>query len=168
MKRIIALFCLLLTTGCGVDDAASGGDDQPDASAGPTEGLSGPTAGLANVFGVPNLDDDNNTGTDWDEPRFPEDDDLASLVLSADNLDVLASGADLTLSLTGDTTKIRVYRGADLILGEGAPGEHYRFTPPGGDVEFTIEFGDFLAAGTLSIERVDASGVQGGSIFGGN
>ena len=155
MGRVVPFFCFLFTIGCAID----AGDMDDD---GPPDGSAEPTGALAGVFGVPNLDDDKNLGIDWDDPYFPEDNDFSSLVFSAADLGPYLSGDEIVLALTGDTAKLRVYRDTELILGADAPGDEYRLLLPDGDVALAIEFGDFLAAGTLSIARIDDSGVRDG------
>ena len=114
----------------------------PDDSATQPQGFA-----FQDVYGVPNFDDDDGAGRDWEQAPFPADDDFATLVLTADRLAV--AGGDIQLTLTGDTINVRVFRGTQQIL--GGPTTTATLSPNGSDVELLVEFGQYLATAQLEL-----------------
>ncbi len=108
------------------------------------------------VFGIPNLDDDDQDGQeDWDDPPDDEND-RVPFTISQELVDALDAGGAIKLTLSGDTDDIRVYQNGNLRLGEGAGNDGE--LSPANAVTFDVEFSDFLVEGTLTLERVDAEG----------
>lgn len=150
---------------CG--PAALGGDDDPgnNPDAGPCQGDDCPPPppppwSFKDVHGVPNLDDDDGQAVDWSQPtRAINENDLSRFVIPASALAQVPDGGDVALALTGDTTKVRVYRDGQRILGDGAaPGPYLLAPGGGGDVVLEIEFGDFAARAQLTLDARDAAG----------
>lgn len=160
-SQLSVLLCMSLTA-CGAGaggggDDDGGGDQPPLVDAGVD---AGPVWSFTNVYGVPNLDDDDENGNDdWSDPLFADDDDLASLTLPTSILELVPAGGDVELSLTGATNDVRLYRNGELVLG-GNAGTTYTFTPEGTDVELAVELRTYLTSATLSI----AARAPGGAI----
>lgn len=163
MSRILSTAVLSVTVAaCG---AGGGGDDDP--GNGPDAGVTGDacvgpscvpvdapppaaTFTFLDVQGVPNLDDDDGAGgRDWEQAPFATDDDLATLRLPADRLAL--AGGDVQLTLSGDSTFVRVYRGTQLLLGGTAGTGPATLSPDGTDIELQVEFGQFLATAQLAL-----------------
>ena len=124
-------------------DACTGTGCTPDPDAGPD-----PTSfTFDDVYGVPNLDDDDGGGRDWEQAPFAADDDLSKLVLPAQRL--AAAGGDIQVTLTGDAANVRVYRGTELFL--GGTTTTATLSPTGSDIELSIEFGQYLATARLEL-----------------
>lgn len=159
MSRISAALIGVLIAACGPDagqdpmggpDGGLPGDACTGADCTPTDGGPGPaTFAFPDVFGVPNFDNDDGSLRDWDQAPFPADDDFVKLVLPAERLAL--AGGDLQLTLTGDTTKVRVFRGAQHLLGAQAGAGPVTLTPDGSDVELLVEFGEYLATAHLEL-----------------
>lgn len=160
----VLLCCALTWTGaCGGDGAGSGGtvDGGPvDGGPGPTPDAAVPTWAFADVHGLPNLDDDDASGgTDWAQPLFATDDDLATLTLPAANLALVPAGGDIALSLTGAVATTRLFRGGVHVLGAELGGGPVALAPAAGqDVVLQIEFGAYAAAATLTLAARDSAG----------
>lgn len=149
MSRLVSaalLSCLL---------AACGGEDLGPEATGADAGPAGPMFVFDDVYGVPNLDNDDASQRDWDQPLFAGDNDLSVLVLPGDRLAL--AGSEVQLSLSGDTDLVRVYRGGELLLGAGASTNQVTLAVDGSDVELAIEFGDYLARAELSLSGGDQS-----------
>ena len=110
------------------------------------------------LYGVPNLDDDDGQTVDWQQGRFPADDDYSFLTLGATALSELGPGATVELSLSGDTNLVSVYRDADVVVGAGGPGNTHTFSPTGSDVELAVEWGDYDTVATLTLTARNAGG----------
>lgn len=121
----------------------------PDASTPPT------AWSFDDVYGVPNLDDDDGSTIDWDQDPFAGDNELSSWTLSGEVLDALEPGQQVELAITSGGQEVRVYRDGALVLGGGAG--PYSFEPPGGDVELTVEFGDYFATATVTLSALDGA-----------
>jgi hypothetical protein len=120
----------------------AGGEDEDDAVT-PSSTLSAPQV----VYGVPNADDDDANGkVDWRD-RVAPDDELAPLVIDATGF------YELQLNLDG--SDIRVWHEDSIIVG---PDEPKGSVPALGMVTLWVEFGEFLAKGTLSLTAVPATG----------
>lgn len=159
MSRFSAALLGVLIAACGPDagqdpmggpDGGVTGDACTGADCTPTDG--GPTTAtftFPDVYGVPNLDNDDASQRDWDQAPFPADDDFSTLVLPADRLAL--AGGDVQLALTGDVATVRIYRGTQLLLGAQAGAGPVTLTPDGSDVELKVEFGQYLATAQLAL-----------------
>ena len=99
-------------------------------------------------IGVPNLDDDNEDGSDdWSDLSNSVDNDLATGWLTT-------HGRDVALTLSGQTEQIRIYQGGALILGEGSESTH---TVAGSSdpIELELEFEGFLNKGQLTVQDTE-------------
>ena len=155
MRRYVsAALVPWLVVACGGEDIAPGGPDGgacPDVASclPPDAGPPPPEFVFDDVFGVPNLDSDDATQRDWDQPWFAEDNDLARLVLPADRLAV--AGGEVELSLSGDVDQVRIYRGSELLLGAEAGAGPITLVPDGTDVELGVELAHYLVAAELAL-----------------
>ena len=142
---------------CCADKVAvcDGGDAPEPTGAGPVGG--DPDWAFADVWGVPNLDDDDGVHTDWQQYVFAGDDDVAVIELG-DALSTMQAGERVQLVLSGDTDQIRVWHDGEPAVGAAAASNTYTFDPQAGDV-LQVEFGYYRAEGTLSIRRVSGSTV---------
>jgi hypothetical protein len=145
---------------CCADKAPVCDGEEPD-EPGPStvDPVSGEWA-FADVNGVPNLDDDDGTTRDWNQYLFASDDDVAAVVLPAEVLAALPQGHGVRLSLTGDTSLVRVWHGGQPRLGSAASSNTFSLTPGGGDIELPVEFGDYNVAAQLRIAHVTPSGSE--------
>lgn len=134
------------------------------------------------LVGIPNLDDDNENGVvDWDEPELiDEENDLAVLTLKTEVFRGISSNQGVYLVLMGDTNHLRLWRDGEVALGKvegGHVAEHRVYSPPsldesapGGeyesDIEYLLEFRDFLNAARLRLElREDGQVIDSDEIF---
>jgi len=109
------------------------------------------------VFGLPNLDDDNgDRDEDWTDGGVEEENDFTSFTVSQEIVDSLGDGESIRLTLEGDTDDIRVWQNGNLRLGEGATTETE--VSPSQALTLEVEFSDFLVEGTLTIARLDSEG----------
>jgi protein-arginine deiminase len=149
------LWCCLVGA-CG--GAGGGGDDtqqNPDGGAGDgsiePDAPVGPTWTFADVDGVPNLDDDDETGAaDWTQAPFAADDDYSKLTLSAETLTLVPAGTDVQLALTTGSADVKIYKDGQLVLGAGGA-TTYAFTPSGAAVDLLIAFRDYAVAAQLTL-----------------
>ena len=148
-------------SGCGGDEGGGGGpvDAGPDCGD-CTPDAAPPVWAFTDVHGLPNLDDDDATGgTDWAQPLFAGDDDIATLTLPARDLALIPAGGDLALSLTGAVATTRLFQGGVHILGaELGTGPVTVVPVPGADLALQIEFGTYGAAATLTLAAQDSTG----------
>ena len=110
------------------------------------------------VSGVPNLDDDDGATMDWTQQPFAADDDYATLVLPAKQLDMVPKGGSVQLAFDGDTSKLRVYRDGVHVLGGTAGNGPLVVMPAGADVSFAVTFGDYAASAMMTIRALDGAG----------
>ncbi len=106
------------------------------------------------VIGIANLDDDDeNEVMDWEDLQVAGDDDLASLSLPA-----LLEGQSLSLTLTGDAERSRVWLDDELLL--DASTLQATLSGPDSGRELRVEFSDFrvLAGLELSLGHEDEDG----------
>lgn len=154
------LYAVLLS--CGLAGACSdsgSASDGVDAGTGPvTPDAFVPTWVFENVYGVPNLDDDDGSMNDWDQPPFAADDEIAQFVLPASTLALVPAGGSVELSLTGDTSMVRVFANGAHVLGAERGTARHTLTPSGADEALQVEFGGYLAKGQLTIEARDGAG----------
>ncbi|MCK6504663.1 hypothetical protein L6R53_14875 [Myxococcota bacterium] len=145
----------------GVGGGAGGGGGAGDGGAGGTDG-GGDGGGDGwsalegvQVFGVPNLDDDDdNRQQDWGDRGPAGDDDLSSLALPA-----LEAGQRLDLALAGDTDALRIWRDGAVLLDQASP--EASLEGPLDDLLLQVEFGDLRAQGTLSLALRDGGAAAG-------
>ena len=106
------------------------------------------------VVGVPNLDDDDENGTaDWgDEGETEGENDLTWVSLDT-------RGLALDLSLSVDIDLVRIWKGDEVILGEGA-NTTAKIAAESGVIDLGIEFGDYLAQGALTIASESGESVE--------
>ncbi len=149
---------------CGLVGACSEGGSDTDTDTDVDAAVKlGPDATLVEwkfqgVFGVPNLDDDDGSMNDWMQPPFATDDDFSRLVLPQATLAAVPEGGSVQLSLTGETTMLRVFIDTQHVLGAERGAATHTLTPTGADTELKIEFGDYAVAGQLTIAARDAGG----------
>lgn len=148
---------------CWCDDACEGFgdccsdkrqvcDDEPvpEPDTGPVGG--DPDWTFADVWGVPNLDDDDGERTDWQQYLFSADDDVSVIDLG-DAVADMAAGERIELQLSGNTSAIRVWHDGEPAVGSAAGTNTYAFTPAAGEQLF-VEFGDYNVDGTLAVRRI--------------
>jgi len=165
---VVASLGLIASAGCkNSDDGNEGaelGTDSGETADG-TGDESGDTGdGLSlwefePLYGVPNLDDDDQNGkSDWLELVFEEDDEVGTLVIPET---AYMPGDSVRLSLSGGLDTFRLWHNGKHVLGSGAaePLTEYAINGPSGDIELRYEFGDFLKYADLTLERLDADGV---------
>lgn len=114
---------------------------------------------VADMYGVPNLDDDNkNDSRDWlEDARHEDDDDLVVWELPGELAEAINGGHTLTVTLSGNTEKIRLWSGTQIVLNE----ETLSLTMSGAVLpDLALEFGDFVASGTLALVQTDTFGAE--------
>ena len=114
---------------------------------------------VADMYGVANLDDDNkNDKRDWlDDARHEDDDDLVVWELPEELGDAINGGHTLTVTLSGDTDKLKLWSGDVVALDEETPS----LTMSGSVLpDLAWEFGDFVASGTLTLTHTDTQGAE--------
>ena len=111
---------------------------------------------LEPIYGLPNLDGDQGNGRDWNKSSRSEDEnDLSPWSLHEGLLEALDVGQTLELTLEGDTANIRLWSGATQLLNAEQTAVTLQGNAP---TDLAFEFGDFLAAGTLTIEQFTPDG----------
>lgn len=154
----------LATFGCSPSDDGEPGEAAGERGDGEVEGgkADDPTErafpSIAPVHGVPNLDDDDGDGSDWASGPGPGDDDLSPLVLPDLLFDQLPPGGSVSLALSGDTGAVRLWRGTQLLLGDGAASTSVRLDDPADAADLAIELGDYRVFATLRVAQLDAGG----------
>ena len=114
---------------------------------------------VADMYGVPNLDDDNkNDSRDWlEDARHEDDDDLVVWELPGELAEAINGGHTLTVTLSGNTEKIRLWSRTQIVLNE----ETLSLTMSGAVLpDLALEFGDFVASGTLALVQTDTFGAE--------
>ncbi len=166
-------WCLVLVlgvalTGCGSDEetrpggggSAAAGGAGTGGSAGGSGGTGGGVAGAdpLGVYGVGNLDDDDQNGqADWADALFDGDNDIASFTLPADLVAQVQPGDSVELSLSGDVDQIRIWQGTEVVLGAQDNGPAltlHMLSGADAGVELRAEFADFLRVGTLTLRHL--------------
>ncbi len=112
---------------------------------------------LQPVYGVPNLDDDDQDGTaDWDQAGVGADNDLAPLLIPAALRAGVAAGESLELTLAGETDGIRIWLDGEILLGTDARSAEL---PSGSDdLLLEVEFDSFLRQGSLTLAQLAGGG----------
>ena len=109
---------------------------------------------LDGVFGVPNIDDDNDNGTrDFNDEGARGDNDLAELSIK----DLIRNGK-LVLQLTGDLENLRVWADGDVLLDADETDAEFEADDLPESLE--VEFGSFLAEGELRMWHVSNRGKE--------
>ena len=126
---------LLLLLACGAKELFSESEDL----------LHSPT-----VYGVANVDDDDENGTiDWDDDLSDDDNDLASFEIPQEYFDSLGKGE--ALRITQNTNGFRIYLDGRLKTNS----EDDFFTLDDGDTVIELEFQAFKTSGSFTLERID-------------
>lgn len=152
-KHALLALCLVACGGGG-DGGAGDNMQNPDAGVDP-----GPRWELADVTGVPNLDDDDGTGIDWMQAPFASDNDYAALVVPAAQQTLVPPGGSIVLAFDNTAANVRVFQDGVLLLGGTAGAGPARITPTGADITLQVAFGDYAATATLAVRAVDGTGV---------
>ena len=108
------------------------------------------------VFGVPNLDnDDQNNQADWYQPIFEGEDDHSVIALPA-----VPPDHSVELALSGDLDAVRVWYGNQYLgSGDGELIEVAVFELPADEAaELWVEFGSDYVQAALSLRLLDANG----------
>ena len=111
---------------------------------------------LEDVFGVPNLDDDDEDGTaDWFQFVFEGDNDVSTLSVPG-----MPDGWSVHLAMSGDLVNVRVWDNGEFALGTADTDaiEEYDLNPGPDGTTLEVEFGDYNVAATLT---ATASGPDG-------
>ncbi len=155
------------TSTSGGSGSSGGSGGTSGGSGGTTGGSSGSTSGgstggislgLDDLYGVPNIDDDNENGrADWGEgngPGLGSENDLITLALPVAELE---EGQSITVTLTDvSANTIRVWEGTSEVLAFNGDS----MTVTSGSGEFEIEFSDTLVSGALEIAILDTDGSE--------
>lgn len=110
------------------------------------------------VFGVPNIDDDDENGTnDWLQVIFEGEDDHSTLLIPA-----LPAGHTVSATLSGNLEQTRVWNDGSFVLGsgDGVVQETYDFTPGAEGTTLDIEFGIDYAVAQLTLAHLDDTGAE--------
>jgi len=113
------------------------------------------------VFGVPNLDDDDDNGTaDWFELLFDGDDDVTVMDVPG-----APAGYTVELAASGRVEDFRIWDGETFAIGVSNDGtsDVYSFEPGPEGTQLHFEFGDYLAAGGLRVRLLDPDGEEAAS-----
>ncbi|MBV1860344.1 MAG: protein-arginine deiminase domain-containing protein, partial [Nannocystaceae bacterium] len=160
------------TTGAEVGSETSAGSattDDPDSSASSTStaDTDGDTEGgafdpemfvLEDVFGTPNLDDDDgNERTDWLETVFEADDDISVLEVPG-----VPQGYTVELIAGGELDDFRLWDGETFAIGvaDDATADTYSFDPGPDGSTLHVEFGAFNTQGLLVVRLLDPDGTE--------
>jgi hypothetical protein len=113
---------------------------------------------LESVFGVPNLDDDDQNGTvDWFELPFEGDNDVSALHVSG-----APEGYRVEMTLLGDVEHIRVWHRAGDFIGHGGDPikDTFSFEPGPEGTVLDVEFGEYNAHGVVLATLLDREGAE--------
>jgi protein-arginine deiminase len=150
-------------TGAATGDTGTAGET---GDSDPTTGETGDPVDdeIPPIFGVPNLDDDDqNDKQDWFDADFMADDDVAVFRLPPGYVATLQPGERVALELAGELDAVRFWRGGAIALGHtgDAPATTHELTAEAAaTAEFRVVFGDFLRAATLTVRRLDADATE--------
>lgn len=163
------------TTGAESDSDASTGStttDEPSTSStsstADTEGeTEGDTEGeafdpetfvLEDVFGTPNLDDDDGDDrTDWLQTVFEGDDDVSVLEVPG-----APQGYTVELIAGGELSDFRLWDGKAFVIGvaDDVTADTYSFEPGPEGSQLDVEFGAFNTQGSLEVILLDPEGTE--------
>jgi hypothetical protein len=111
------------------------------------------------VYGVPNVDDDNEDGdVDWDERGAGGENDRSELIVPASLLSELGPDDVLELTLGGDANGVRVWYDGSVAMDSGDPST--TLSDNEADVVFEVEFKDFLVEASIQWTWRDADGAE--------
>ncbi|MFN0245277.1 MAG: protein-arginine deiminase family protein [Kofleriaceae bacterium] len=170
MSRLYSTLLCTLVAACGPDAGTGPNNGDPDGGMPGDGSCTGDqctmppdapeplTWTFKSVNGVANIDDDDGSQNDWNQPPFAIDDDFTTMTLPAAQLALVPSGGSVELSLVGDTANVRVFDGSMHVLGAERGTAAFSFTPSGSDKSFTVEFGAYLAKAELTLTAKDGSG----------
>ncbi|MGH1342637.1 MAG: protein-arginine deiminase family protein [Nannocystales bacterium] len=151
------------TGGSGTEDpstsSASGSETGADTE-GDTEGAAfDPEAYvLDDVFGTPNLDDDDgNDRTDWLETVFEADDDVSALEVPG-----APEGYTVELIAGGELDDFRLWDGDAFAIGvaDEVTAQTYSLEPGPDGATLDVEFGAFNTQGSLEVRLLDPDGTE--------
>ncbi len=162
------------TTGQAESDVSTGASSSdepstssPPATSGTGEETGGDTEGevfdpdafvLEDVFGTPNLDDDDgDTRRDWLQPVFAEDDDVSVLDIPG-----VPPGYTLALTAAGQLGDFRLWDGETFAIGvaDGVEASAYTLEPGPDGTQLSVEFGAFNTQGSLAVRLLDPDGTE--------
>lgn len=159
------------TTGASSETETSLGSSSTDPSDGSTSvadtGTEGDTEDeafdpetfvLEDVFGTPNLDDDDsNERTDWLETVFESDDDVSALEVPG-----VPEGYTVELIAGGDLANFRLWDGDAFAIGvaDDVTADTYSFAPGPDGSTLDVEFGAFNTQGSLQVRLLDPDGAE--------
>jgi hypothetical protein len=117
------------------------------------------TVSIADVVGVPNLDDDNGDGDpDWTDGDKSEDNDLATFQFAEGTFPTLRNGQTVQISLS-DTELIRIWLDGEVVLGTDKDGEtHGPMSVVEDPGALRVEFAEYLASGTVTVDLLGKDG----------
>lgn len=139
-------------TDTGMGTTSDGGTDSDDVVFNPDDFV------LENVFGVPNLDDDDADGSaDWFQYVFESDNDVSTLEVPG-----VPDGFSVELTASGDLENFRVWDGETFAIGvaDAGPSESYSFSPGPDGATLHLEFGDYGASGSLQVRVLGTGGEE--------
>ena len=151
----------------GETDSIGGGTDATAAATTTTgEGTTGgaETGGeevpfeIGPVYGVPNIDDDDEDGaSDWYQLVFDGDDDVSSLAIPG-----VPEGYRVEMTLVGDLDDIRIWHGEEFAIGVATniTQDTYAFAPGAEGATLHVVFGEYNATGQLQVSLLDPDGTQ--------
>ena len=114
------------------------------------------------LFGVANLDDDDENGeTDWDDASG-DDDDVFPLILPAELGLAVGEGGDIQVKLSGERKNLRAWRDGEILVSYDVRSASLGQITQ--DTELQVEFGELLAEGDLEFIGTTADGTEVGSM----
>ena len=111
---------------------------------------------LSDVYGVPNLDDDDEDGRmDWLQFVFDGDNDVSVLEVPG-----VPDGYAVELNASGNVADFRVWQGETFAIGVADDGtaDSYTFEPGPDGITLDVEFGSYGAAGSLQVRLLGPEG----------
>lgn len=166
----LTMVAAMLLAACGKDKDEGGddlGDDLGEVETG-TDTETGETGDepepgaweFEDIIGVTNSDDDDQSNKrDWLDAPFDADDDLVDWVMPAEAFSGFAEGHTAELLLSGQNLeRVRMWHRGLPVIGHDVDAVHesYAFTPSGDAETFLVEFDDYNAAWTLTLNHLDA------------
>ncbi|MCA9699570.1 MAG: hypothetical protein KC431_18735, partial [Myxococcales bacterium] len=165
---------MALLAGLGLFPACAddGGGDGDGDEAGTTDGDTGDSGDTGDtdggetpaLYGVPNLDDDDQNGkADWTEPPSAADNDLSEWSLPAAVVAAAGEGGSVEIGLSGDANDVRFWLDGSPLLGNVGTADALTSAVLEGaalNAVIQVEFGDFHRWGTIELRSRDAGGVE--------
>jgi hypothetical protein len=119
-------------------------------------------ADLGDVFGVPNIDDDDLDGSaDWFEDGLAKgENDFSQFEIPASVTTAVPSGHRLDLVLDGAGEEIRLWYQGNVVLGDASAGTVGSWAVPldQGSVPLEVEWATFLSEGDVTLRESDSAG----------